>query len=376
MAHELQAHQPADRRAALRRGRPVRPQRREQRRHLARRARVGPRGIADAQPRQPPRVGLEPALHVLDAGVGDERVDHVAAAVRDPRVRQPELAQQLGHRRVADGVEEHVGGRVVADRERLVGEVAQRQRDRVQHRRDAGRRRRCARRSRRARVRSSPVRCSAVTSATLNTEASTTGSSARSAELAPGVEVDGVQPAIQPDRAERRLDRAPSCQQRVRGTGTGDTRRARPPSPPTRRARPAAAPRPRGRSRGRRRAAARRSRRPRAGRPPAGASRALGCGRRLLDQRDGVRGQHEAGGEVVAGGGQHLARDEAERVTGGQDRVVGRRRGIAREQDDREVRRQRGQLQLARSRRRPRAPRAAGSGAGRCAAARCRAARG
>ena len=61
---------------------------------------------------------------------------HVAAAVRDRVCGEPEVVEQRGDGRVADGVEQHVGRRVVADRDREVGEVAQRHRHRVVHRRD------------------------------------------------------------------------------------------------------------------------------------------------------------------------------------------------------------------------------------------------
>ena len=79
----------------------------------------------------------------------------------------------------------------------------------------------------------------------------------------------------------------------------------------------------------------------------------------------------------VAGGGEDLARREAERVAGGEDRVVGDRRRLAREQHERAVGAEQREVDVAArlraGRARRRARRAAGAAARRAAAARRRA---
>ena len=108
-----------------------------------------------------------------------------------------------------------------------------------------------------------PERCpNAVTSATLNTDASTTGSSARSPISRPESRSIACSPATQPDRPEGRLDAVPppslmpaGCRRDGRAAGArSPAAPARPPSRPTRPGPPRAARRPPRRSRDRRRA--------------------------------------------------------------------------------------------------------------------------
>ena len=330
MRPDLQAHQPADRRAALRRRRPVRPTApASRRRHLARRARVRARGVADAQPGQHGAGRRSsPALHVLDAGVGDERAAmsrqrcgiRVCARARARRSSAATGASPTASKSTSAAA-------VVADGDRQVGEVAQRHRHGVQHRRRCPSGRRCARRSRTrwVEVQRRPVQRGherdlehrgehhRLVGAQRRSRARSRGRRRAASRRSP----------IGRNVAAMRSLMPAGC----RRDGDGRSRVARAARPPSRRLDEhglAAAPRPRAtisRSSPSRRATVPTTS---SGRPASGRQTVpAGGDGRLLDERDGVRGQHEAGGEVGAGGGQHLARDEAERVAGGDDRVVG-----------------------------------------------------
>ncbi len=352
---DLERHQAPHRRAALRGGGAVGPQGGEQRGHVAGGARVRPGGVARAERVGQARVGQQEALD-------SRRCSRRRCPRRAPRPCRGS-AGGCGWRRAP--------GRPGAPRPRRRRRRRRRRRPRrcrsprspgrpgraaTAGRGPASRRPRSAPKLRRrtvtgraaSRAPASWRRYIAVTTATLNTEAITTGASAPTATSRPVSRSTRVERPVEPERGERPRDallgagaaahasRLSAGRGRVPRGAVGATGAQPPPSTSTSRRIPATSaddrpvvaepPRDRGGDLERR-----------AGeRPPRGAR---GHDRGLLEQRDGGCRQHEARREVDARGGEQLARREAQRVARGDDRVVRDGRGLAREQHERRARR-------------------------------------